>query len=212
MRTSFRAIAIAATLLASTGSAPASSATIHDCASFRTWFHQQPGFVLTLEAREYDKGARPPRGGSDRLDISKDGMTYYRGFAGGGGCVGAFYDPQRRRAAFTDRYDSAADLGETAVVTPPLGIKTGAVSTRTHNGVALGMSRRQVESIEGPASARRHGADVILSYAWSVPSRSTPVPQPGAPGPATTFSPELFAMSFLLRGDRVIALDFFAGF
>ena len=199
-------------LLAATGSAPAARAAIHDCASFRAWFHQQPGYVLTLEAGEYDNGARPPRHGSDRLDLPTNGMTYYRGFVGGGGCVGAFYDPKLRRAAFTDRYDTAVDLGETAVVTPPIEIKTGAVSTRTHNGVALGMSRRQVESIEGPGRARRHGADVVLAYAWSVPSSSTPVPQPGAPGPALTFSPELFAMSFLLRDDRVIAMDYFAGF
>jgi hypothetical protein len=201
---------VASLLLAGTGSAPATPTAIHDCASFRAWFHQQPGAVLTLEADEYWKNAPAPRTGSDRLELARDAMSYYRGNAGGGGCVGAFYDASHGRAAFVDQYDSARDLGETLVATPPAGIRSGIVATPTHNGVALGMTRRRVEAIEGPGRVRRHGADVIVTYAWSVPSKTTP--PPNAPAPVSTYSPELFAMSFLLRGDRVIALDYFAGF
>jgi hypothetical protein len=51
-------------------------------------------------------------------------MTYYRGNVGGGGCVGAFYDHQRQAAAAIDQYDTAADLEETVVVAPPVGIRS----------------------------------------------------------------------------------------
>jgi hypothetical protein len=139
-------------------------------------------------------------------------MSYYRGHYGGGGCVGAFYDARLRRAAFVDRYDSAMDVGETVVTAMPSGIRSGRVSAATSNGVRLGMTRRDVEAIEGRGRALMRGADVVLRYSWSVPPASTPVPGPAQPGPMTTFSPELFSIAFLLRGDRVIAMDYFAGY
>ncbi len=211
MRTFIVAVAgVAALLLAGAGSAPAAPPAIHDCPSFRAWFQQQPGYEITLESDKYWKDAVAPRNGSDRLDLDTGAMSYYRGNAGGGGCVGAFYDARHRRAAFIDRYDTARDVGEMLVATPPIGIRSGIVSAATHNGVALGMTRRQVESIEGPGRVRRRGGgDVIVTYAWSVPSPSTP--RPGGPVPIATYSPTLYAISFLLRGDRVIAIDYFFG-
>jgi hypothetical protein len=203
MRKALCAVGALAIVVTTVSSAFAAPLPIRDCPSFRAWFRQQPGYQLTLDGQgPYEYGAPAPRKGSDSLHFPTcegeriggcSSMSYYRGNIGGGGCVGALYDPSHRIAAFEDLYDTAADLGETIVVTPPAGIKTGRVAALTRNGVALGMTLRQVEAIEGKGWRRMRGGDLIVTYGWSV-------------------SGELFAIRFLLRGGRVIAMDYFGGF
>lgn len=173
---------------------------IVDCKTFHTWLDAQPVAALTLVSPPLvDPRTYPAPRAPDKLAISFRGATYHRGYVGGGGCLGGWYDPATGRAAIVELYDTAQDTLFFEAISVPRNITERALSSvTTARGVALGMTVRQVERIEGRGSltAGARGA-MILRYYW-------PLEKKYPTGVSST-------LSFLFRNGRLIAIDYLYG-
>ncbi|HMD02976.1 MAG TPA: hypothetical protein VKG44_08435 [Candidatus Baltobacteraceae bacterium] len=172
---------------------------IHDCASFRKWFAEQPGSRLTLTIRSASERQNPPTNGSDEFPIARIEATGFRGNVGGGGCLAGYYDALHHLVAVIERYDTAQDFVQSEVTSAPHGLRSGWVGAPTLNGAKLGMTLAQLERVEGSGLRERAGNDVVLAYMWQKHF--------GSP----TNSPLFYSIKFLLHNDRTIAMDYFYG-
>lgn len=74
----------------------------------------------------------------------------FKGHVGGGGCLYGWYDPAHHLAAVRDQYDTYQDILLFYPTSTPVGVRSRDLSQlRLENGVHLGMTRKEVEAVEG---------------------------------------------------------------
>jgi hypothetical protein len=160
-------------LLAAVATSPARAAAISNCASLTKWFTSQvpASALLSLGGA---KSPAPLHADEDFVFTSSVRGTQNYSCSGGAppfgdGSMGV-YDPSSRVAMVSN--DGPGSRGGNAlfvVSAPPSGLAQEPVgSVRTKQGLQLGMSLQQAESIEGSGaqSAGPHGS-TIVRYAWN---------------------------------------------
>jgi hypothetical protein len=168
-----------ALVLAGTSTAPATSAT-DECATFRSWFVQQPGSKLVLSATQnFDQkfanaGKRDTILNYSPIPFSNDraawylAMKHYRTNVGNGRCFSAFYDSAHKSALVLSENGTGSDLTMMSVSNAPAGLRSGSVPQQTQNGVRFGMTIAQVQAIDGTGTLRSDGGYKQLFYSQNV--------------------------------------------
>jgi hypothetical protein len=173
--------------------AGATQLAIKDCTSFGTWFNRQPAAKITLQSGSQKYPAPRSRGA---LQTNFSGATTYKGNVGGGGCLGGWYDAAHALAAIRVQYDTYQDILIFRPASAPSGLASKDLAAwRLSNGVRLGMTRNEAESILGAGKLSHSDVGTTVRYEWMEKYKAG-------------YSPVTYEIALLYRHGILTAIDY----
>jgi hypothetical protein len=201
------------------GASPASAAKkvaphprITNCDKFQAWFAQEPAHYATAHTlSNYEHFPSILHHGHESLSFNGEPnksvsvvnpenklMLRTRSQFGGGGCLSGFYDKTHHIIGLMSMYDTAVEWLVFHPHVRPSGLPNyNLAHASTQRGAHLGMTFKQLTTLEGPGRKRHVGKILFVRYS--------------ANGNAPRGSGPTGWITFMLEHNRVTAIDYFWG-